>query len=231
MRDLIVRFLSKIRLYIPIVNLINKIKNRKKKRYVQKYGLEAIVKMDEAFSEMGCKMFPVFGTLLGAYRDHGFIPYDFDLDVGVINNSLPNDYHQKLNEKGFALLRQYYVQNNNLVLEETYCWKKVSVDLFIFFEEGNTYVTYGTRKHEYKDWKLANKEDGFPVACQIVDRCDFKRKDFLGHPIYMPEKTHEWLVDMYTDTYMTPIKNFDDSNKERRVIFPMEFRSYRRLIE
>lgn len=197
-------------------------------KQVKKYGVRALAAMDEAFTQMGVQMFPVFGTLLGAYREHGFISYDADIDVGVLCNELPKNYHDILTQKGFKLIKQYYIKEDGRVIEERFEWKTVGVDVYLVFEIDGTYNTFGARKHEYKDWREANETEGFPVARQILDKTDFERQDFMGIQINMPVKVQKWLTDMYTETYMTPIKNFDDNNSKRRVIFPVEFRAYRR---
>ena len=43
--------------------------------------LDLIKKLDVICKENGLRWFPIFGTLLGAVRHHGFIPWDDDVDV------------------------------------------------------------------------------------------------------------------------------------------------------
>lgn len=229
MRKLVVKILEKLGLYTFCVKLWNRMKHRKMSRIMRKYGLDTLVRLDAAFTEMGTQMFLLYGTLLGAYRDHGFIPYDFDLDVGVMAGTLPENYRSVILKHGFRFVRQDYVKENNFVILEKYERNGLVVDvLFAVAYDDDTYGIYASRHHEYKEWRAANATDGFPVECQLVDKCGFVRKDFLGHEFYMPEKVTDWLRDIYTANYMTPVKNFDDDTPERRVIFPVEFRSYRK---
>lgn len=230
LRDVVTKTLSKMGLYTPVVKVVNRLKTPLMARQVRKHGVEALATMDEVLSGMNVRMFLVYGTLLGAYREHGFIPYDFDLDVGVLESEFPKEHIQKILDKGFKLEKQHYVKEDGRILVETYIWKSVGIDIYVVKEEGDIWKIYSPRKHEYKEWKDANESDGFPVECQIVGKTDLERRDFLGYKLYMPVNTHEWLVDMYTDTYMTPIKNFDNDTKGRRMIFPDTFRSYRRYL-
>ena len=50
----------------------------KKIWYVQ---LDLLKKLDAICKENGLRWYPIFGTLLGAVRHHGFIPWDDDVDV------------------------------------------------------------------------------------------------------------------------------------------------------
>lgn len=230
MRKLIVKILEKLGLYRFAVKYVNRMEHYKMARAVRKYGLDTLISMDEAFTEMGAKMFLIYGTLLGAYRDHNFIPYDFDLDVGVMKDELPQNYQSIILKYGFRLLCRNYVKENGSVLVEAYEKNGVGIDIYFTCSlNDKTYGIYSPRKHEFKEWRSANKTDGFPVECQIVDKCKFVRSNFLGYNFYMPEKVTDWLSDMYTETYMTPIKNFDDTTTKRRVIFPVDFRSYRKF--
>lgn len=228
MRKLVVKILEKLGLYLPLVKYWNRLKHYKMARAVRKYGLDTLIGMDEAFTEMGAQMFLVYGTLLGAYRNHDFIPYDFDLDVGVLAGTLPDNYHSVILKHGFRFIRQDYVKENGFVILETYEKNGVGIDIYYTLtNDDGTYGIYCARKHEYKEWRAANATDGFPVECQYVDQCEFVRTNFLGYDFYMPEKVTDWLRDMYTETYMTPIKNFDETTTKRRIVFPVEFRSYR----
>ena len=54
-----------------------KIEN-KKRALLQQIGLEALEAMDAACKEQGISFGLEFGTMLGAYRENGFIPFDDD---------------------------------------------------------------------------------------------------------------------------------------------------------
>ena len=97
-------------------------------------------------------------------------------------------------------------------------------------EEDNDYYTLVAQLHETKDWKEANASDGFPCEKVSVVKTDFHRQPFMGIEVYMPIKTHEWLVDMYSETYMTPIKNWSEEGHKTRRTKSTE-RSYRKLYD
>ena len=48
---------------------------------VQNISLEIFTKFDEICREHNLKYFMMYGTLLGAVRHKGFIPWDDDIDV------------------------------------------------------------------------------------------------------------------------------------------------------
>ena len=223
MRDLVVKILVRIGLYKPVVNIINRIKETFQARRVRHLGVETLREANAACEEASIIMFPAFGTLLGAIRDKGFISYDFDLDVGVTPDVTPDTIHESMRRHGFVLTKQTYIPEVG-VTEETYHRKKVGVDVFYYFAEGDDWYAYCPRKHEYKDWKEANASDGFPVARSYVPKSEFEKTDFLGIQINVPVRAHEWLKDIYSDSYMTPIKNWKTRIK------PTKERCYRRYI-
>ena len=177
---------------------------------------------------MGVQSFLTFGTLLGAYRDKRFIAYDPDVDLGVIDATLPNNMTEVMAKYGFQLCKQNIIPETNKVIEDTYIYKGIHLDIFHYFEEDEDYYTFVAQLHETKDWKEANATDGFPCEKVTVVKSEFQRKDFIGLEVYMPVKTHEWLVDMYSDSYMTPIKNWSEDDYKTRRTKATE-RSYRKL--
>jgi len=226
MRDFVVKILVQLGLYKPIVSIINRVKESYQARRVRRWGLETLCEANAACEEANIIMFPAFGTLLGAIREKGFISYDFDLDVGVAPNVKPDMIHETMRHHGFVLTKQTYIPEVG-VTEETYYRKKVGVDVFYYFAEGDDWYAYCPRKHEYKDWKEANVSDGFPVARSYVPKSAFEKIDFLGIQINVPVKAHEWLKDIYSDSYMTPIKNWNAKDFKTR-IKPTKERCYRR---
>ena len=230
MRDFIVKILLTFGLYRPIIKIINQIKFKQQVRKMRKNGLEMLSMADKAFNSMGVKAFLSFGTLLGAYRDKGFIAYDPDVDLGVLDANLPENMIEVMAKYGFQLHKQNHIPSTGKVIEDTYIYKGIHLDVFHYFEEDNDYYTLVAQLHETKDWKEANASDGFPCEKVSVIKTDFHRQPFLGIEVYMPIKTHEWLVDMYSETYMTPIKNWSEEGHKTRRTKSTE-RSYRKLYD
>ena len=148
MRDLIVKIFVRLGLYKPAVELINRVKFEIQARRMRKDGLAMLKAADEAFTQMGVRAFLTYGCLLGAYREHGFISYDPDIDLGVLEEEYPADMHARMANAGFRLLRQIYIRTTEQVVEETYEYKKLHLDVFIYSHEGNDYYSVIQRKHE-----------------------------------------------------------------------------------
>ena len=180
MRDWVVKILVKIGLYKPIVELINRVKFNIQAMRMRRDGLTMLAAADKVFTQMGVRAFMTYGVLLGAYREHGFISYDPDIDLGVLDAECPTDLHEQMAKAGFQLLRQNYIGVTGQVVEETYEYHKLHLDIFLYFKEGDELYSVIQRKHETKEWKEANNTDGFPCDRSYVPLCDFERRDFLG---------------------------------------------------
>lgn len=228
MRDFIVKILLRLGIYRPMIAFINQIKFKQQVRKMRKNGLEMLQMADQAFTSMEVQAFLTFGTLLGAYRDKGFIAYDPDVDLGVIDGNLPKNMYEVMAKHGFQLCKQNIISETNQVIEDTYIYKGIHLDVFHYFEEEDDYYTLVAQLHETKDWKEANATDGFPCEKVSVVKTEFQRQNFMNIDVYMPIKTHEWLVDMYSESYMTPIKNWSEDDHKTRRSKSTE-RSYRKL--
>lgn len=229
MRDLVVNILVKLGLYKPCVELINRLKFEVQARRMRRDGLAMLSAADKVLSDMGARGFLTYGALLGAYRDHGFISYDPDIDLGISATEVPNNMHAQMSAAGFELYRQNVVRRGEeeVVIEETYLYKKLHLDIFYYFAEGKDWYSVIQRKHEWKEWKDANETDGFPCDRSYVPACELERRDFLGLRVYMPVDTDGWLRAIYSDSYMTPIKNWSAQGYKTRIVHTEE-RSYRK---
>ena len=229
MRDFVVKILVKMGLYKTAVKYINYVKQYFQARSVKKYGLETLCEADAALTEAGHQMFLIFGTLLGAVREKGFIPFDYDLDVAIVADGPTEEIHRAMRAHNFRMTRQTYIrtEEGDMITEETYRYKGVGIDLYFFFEDGPDWYGYGPRKHEYKEWKEANATDGFPIIRAYVPKSKFSRQDFLGYQFFMPVDTDAWCRALYSDSYMTPIKNWNSTDYKTRNVNKGE-RCYRR---
>ncbi len=202
-------------------------RERKLKKAFDKYGLEALQQADKAFRSEGSFIFPTFGTLLGAYREKGFIPHDNDLDVGFLYERQPHDVPGLLSKFGFCHIKQYYIKENNKVIEDVYSYKGVQIDFFTYFTTDKDMYCYISRRHEHKDWRKANETDGFPTDLSWVTKSEFSEHHFLGLTLYMPAQTHQWLEEIFGVSFMTPIKNWNAKNHTTRIKHHTE-RAYRK---
>ena len=226
MRDFLVKIALRLGIYKFVVEQIVRVQNKIQSYRMRKSGLQMLQAADNALSNIGVRAFLTYGALLGAYRDHGFISYDPDIDLGIVADTVPDNLHQKMAEAGFVLYKQGILADRKTVFEETYIYKKLHLDIFYYFRDGNDLYSIIARKHETKEWKEANATDGFPCDRSYVPVSDFERRDFLGLQIYMPVKTDEWLRAIYSDSYMTPIKNWSAKDYQTRIVHTTD-RTYR----
>ncbi len=73
---------------------------------VHKVHLEIVSEVKRICKKNGIKYSMIAGTLLGAVRHHGFIPWDDDLDIGMLRR----DYERFLQVARKELCRQYFLQ-------------------------------------------------------------------------------------------------------------------------
>ena len=99
MRDFVVNILVRIGLYKPVVNIINRVKCAILARRMKRDGLMMLAAADKVFTQMGVRAFLTYGALLGSYREHGFISYDPDIDLGVLESEIPADLHDQIDRK------------------------------------------------------------------------------------------------------------------------------------
>ena len=226
MRDLLVKIALRLGIYQQLVEYINRVKFEVQARRMRRDGLKMLAAAQEVFDHMHVRAFLTYGALLGAYRDKGFISYDPDIDLGILAHEIPADLHQQMAKAGFQLHKQGVFANGQ-VFEETYIYNKLHLDIFYYFQKDNDYYSIIARKHETKEWKEANATDGFPCDRSYVPVCEFEKREFLGLQVYMPTDTDGWLRAIYSDSYMTPIKNWSAKDYKTRIVHTAE-RSYRR---
>lgn len=229
LRDAVVKVTVKLGIYPKVVAFLNRQIAKREAASIRKHGVEVLAKVDEVLTKEGVKPFLAFGLLLGAYRDKGFIPYDYDLDIGILDTERPENMIDLMRENGFRLVRQFYVKEIGWISIEQFEYKKIPVDFYYFYEKDeNTVAVLVPQKHEYKDWKEANETDGFPSEMLTAEKSSFSRQDFMGIQFYMPDKAASWLAGFYGPDFMTPVKNWAIGEREttRR---PSPVRQYRNL--
>lgn len=151
---------------------------------------EVLFKAKELLDGKGIKFGLVFGTLLGAIREHNFIPFDYDVDIYVENPQKLLKFIPEFYDKGFRLVR---VQKDIL---------------YTFRYNDGAYINmYSLRKAPFP----------FNFYCYIIGRRYMPKKyfdktkeiDFLGKQFVIPEDAEGEMRLCYGKTWRTPIKGYE----------------------
>lgn len=231
MRELVVKLATCLGLYNWMMKIDNRMETRRQNKAFLKYGLEALQEAVAATGECGGRLFLAFGSLLGAYREKGFIPFDYDLDTGLLANERTDALVSAMRRHGFVLLRQYYIKATGRICEDKYDYKGVHIDVHYFYRDGNGKLMCDLcLPHESKPWREANVTDGFPTIIRTVPDSTFSKQDFLGVQVYVPDHAEEWLRALYGDHFMTPDPKWTMGDHKKRSQSKGE-RMYRRQVD
>lgn len=103
------------------------------------YSLYLLMKVKQIFDDNNIPFFLIFGTLLGAYRDKGFIQNDSDIDLGLLQ-----EYREKVIELieegyfaiyGFWYIRDWHKKTHLAALQ----YKTDYIDFWFFEKRGAIY--------------------------------------------------------------------------------------------
>ena len=229
MSRVIQKIASRLGVYEYCVKKINAIKERREAKAVKEHGVDVLQLVQDVLEPYGVRPFFYGGLLLGAYREHNFIPYDYDLDLGIFASERPQNIVQIMQKNGFKWVRQFYFKDDNRITIDQFDYKGVPVDFYYFYYVNEkTVATFVPKRHEYKEWGEANETDGFPCDMDATDTFTLSKKEFLDHYFYMPDNVEQFLKDLYGDDFMQPIKGWTNGTRKTRR-YPHSVRQYRNL--
>lgn len=105
-------------------------------RPLQKTELKLLIEADRICKELGIKYYLIGGTLLGAVRHGGFIPWDVDIDIAMVR-----DEYEKF--------RDYCIEkNSDVFFYEDYMTEKNHPERHAIFKLKGTTIQYEMSKKE-----------------------------------------------------------------------------------
>lgn len=203
------------------------------KRFIHQNNIDNAIKMLDAtirtLNKYDIKYYLDFGTLLGAVRDNGFIPWDDDMDITILNSKDFSKIPQILQEiKKEYNYRTYLItfkqsMDNRLKANKIIYHDKISFanddDYQIAKLRSNKFWKFGRGKTRL-DIFFKYEEDGYVYwfADGMVNKVakkyhvkELKEISFYNLKCYIPENYDEYLTHVYGD-WKTPNKEWTESD-------------------
>jgi len=176
--------------------------------------------IDSLFEREKIPYFAVAGTILGAVRHGGIIPWDDDLDIAVSSLDIPRifELHEVLEKEGLSIavfdgwIKIYYTDGKPI---DGFEWKYPWIDLFLMESDNQGKVVYS----------IERMRDGFPNDWHYEDDVrDLKRLPFGKKTIPVPNQWVGYLNRMYGPNWNTvAYRDYDHSQEKKceKIVVPI----------
>ncbi len=102
-------------------------------RRIQLLQVRILEEVDRICRKKKLKYYIIAGTLLGAVRHGGFIPWDSDIDIAMFRD----DYEKFVREGNEIIDKRFFIQSDYSDKHHRYAFAKVRVNETKFIEKGN----------------------------------------------------------------------------------------------
>lgn len=192
-------------LYEAYHNQLNRHQNH---RFLRR-GVAVLDEFDRCMTTNGHPYILVFGSNLGAIREHGFIKHDLDVDTAMWIEDYSPKVDEDLKRAGFTLEHELTVDGGKLGLEKTFSKNGVSIDIFFIYPPIDKHpycCVFGVYQQDAVSFVDSMKKyGGLKVRrIQLPWTKDIVRVRFESLQLPVPKNSDEIMRDCYGDDYMTP---------------------------
>lgn len=187
------------------------------------HALELLENFDKCMNELGVQYTLIFGSLLGAIREKGFIGHDLDIDVAIFYEDRSEFLISLLKEYGFKLNHRFAIENGELGCEESFLFKEtgVSIDIFYIHPAINEYpyVCCWNYAEGCVTYQESMRKFGYvtPRRIELPFNREFIRVDFETIKVNISANAHLLCEYSYGPDYMIPNPNYKVPTEHRYV--------------
>lgn len=200
------------------------IAGRRAANRLSKYGYKALTHINEVSDKLNIDYWLMFGSLLGAYREHHFIKHDDDLDLAILSKNINQTFISSLEEKGFEL-SSIKETNDKRFRMATFLYNGVVVDFygFTFDDDSKEMITgfssYPLEGKTYADSKALNRYRCYLLHYKYEG---LKNSSFGNIEVPIPINAEFILKGLYGESFMKPDKKEKGNNATIAEILPVE---------
>ncbi len=182
---------------------------------MKKYGLEILKIIHNICESQNKAIWLEFGTLLGAYRNHAFISYDYDMDLGMYSDQYDIDFENSLIEKGFRKKHFFYQYRKDcrFLTEVTWEYKGFQIDIFLCTNENGFRHIFC---YDKQDEESFSKNKWMFREYTIPEARPLEQLDLSGLECNAPADPKKCLETYYGDSFMTPIADWTPSESTKK---------------
>jgi phosphorylcholine metabolism protein LicD len=159
--------------------------------------------MKNILDSIGQQFFLACGTFLGQHREGKFIPYDDDIDIGVMNDSVKEELVASIVSSGVFTVLEDFGKDNESKKYKFLHQNGTKIDIFLHYKVESDRFYYATFL-DFVDGVPTKMENGFHKWLNHVR--GFSQVEFYDNHYLAPKNAKEYLVETYGDDYMTPKK-------------------------
>lgn len=178
-------------------------------------GMSTFAEFDHILTQNGYPYFLIFGSMLGAVREHGLIKHDLDMDTAMWFEDCDDKLLNLLTDAGFKLTHSFEVDNGKSAREWTFEKNGISIDIFFVYPAIDKYpyccdFPFSTETTGCVSWnQLMKKLGGIPPRrVEHPFTKDIVRVKFENMVLPILANSDEILKRHYGKDYMTPIAHW-----------------------
>lgn len=164
----------------------------------QKSAISNLKELDLIFRKHNIRYWMQDGTLLGYYRDNGFIPHDNDIDIGCRWSDFTQDLFFEIVNNGFVFRTSHGRLEESLIIN--FRKRNIPIDIYFYYKDGDRFyhsAAYGKARKYRVDFNY--KE------------FDVKEIEYFGEKLFVPEDELYFIETKYGRGWNSPEPNWDSN--------------------